>query len=280
MLTAAIATAVAVLLGLLYLVRLGGRLVRRGSWWIGERTEADLAQLFVFVPARTLLFWTVLVVGLVTAAGLLLHMGWPLVLALVVVTAVAPRIMVVTVRRARRHRLAAQLPDALALWAGLLRSGQGVTAALSQVSSRQPEPLGAELRLALSEHRLGLPLGASISALRDRVGVPDLRMLATLLQLHRDFGGNLAEAMDRLAGTLRARLAMETRIRSLTAQGRLQGLVVGALPLLLAGVLSVMEPVAMQAMVSTPAGWAAMAVVAALEVAGFVMIRRIVNIDV
>jgi len=280
MLITTVATAVAVLLGLMCLARLVGRLVRRGSWWIGERTEADLAQLFVFVTARTLLLWTALVVALVTAAGALLHMGWPLVLTLVAATAVAPRIMVANMRRVRRRRLAAQLPDAISLWAGLLRSGQAVTAALSQVSSRQPEPLGAELKLALAEHRLGMSLGASISALRDRVGVPDLRMLATLLQVHRDLGGNLAEAMDRLAATLRARLAMEARIRSLTAQGRLQGLVVGALPLLLAAVLSLMEPAAMHAMVSTPAGWAAMAVVAALEVAGFLMIRRIVNIDV
>jgi tight adherence protein B len=280
MLTTTFATAMAVLLGLMCLARLVGRLVRRGSWWIGERTEADLAQLFVFVTARTLLLWTALVVALVTAAGALLHMGWPLVLTLVAATAVAPRIMVANMRRVRRRRLAAQLPDAISLWAGLLRSGQAVTAALSQVSSRQPEPLGAELKLALAEHRLGMSLGASIGALRDRVGVPDLRMLATLLQVHRDLGGNLAEAMDRLAATLRTRLAMEARIRSLTAQGRLQGLVVGALPLLLAAVLSLMEPAAMHAMVSTPAGWAAMAVVAALEVAGFLMIRRIVNIDV
>jgi tight adherence protein B len=222
----------------------------------------------------------VLAVVLVIGTGVLLRIAWPVTLGLIVAAGLAPRIIVIALRRGRTRRLTAQLPDALSLWAGLLRSGQGVTAALSQVAARQPEPLGAELRLVLAEHRLGLTLGAAIGALRDRVGVPDLRMLMTLLQVQRELGGNLAEALDRLATTLRARLAMEARIRSLTSQGRLQGLVVGALPLLLAGVLSFMEPAAMHAMVSTPAGWAAMAVVAALEVAGFVMIRRIVNIDV
>jgi tight adherence protein B len=140
--------------------------------------------------------------------------------------------------------------------------------------------LGAELRLVLAEYRLGVPLHTAMQALRDRVGVADLRSLATLLHVHRELGGNLAEAMDRLARTLRSRLAMETRIQSLTAQGRLQGVVVGALPLLLAAVLAVMEPTAMHAMASTPAGWAALAVIVALEFAGFVLIRRIVNIDV
>jgi tight adherence protein B len=278
--TVAIATAMAVVFGLLWLTGLLSRLLRHGSWWIGERTEADLAQLFVFVSARSLLLWTLLALVVVIAAGVLLRIAWPLMLGCAAVAAVGPRILVIGMRRARQRRLAAQLPDAISLWAGLLRSGQGVMTALSQVSSRQPEPLGGELKLVLAEHRLGLGLGAAIGALRDRVGVPDLRMLVTLLQVHRELGGNLAEAMDRLAATLRSRLLMEARIRSLTAQGRLQGLVVGALPLLLAVVLSVMEPDAMHAMVSTRPGWAAMAAIAGLEVAGFIVIRRIVNIDI
>lgn len=280
MLITTLAIAVAALLGSLWLMQVLRQAIRRGSWLIGERTEADLAQLFVFVAARTLLLWTALVIALVVVAGLLAHMAWPFILASAAAAAIGPRVAVLAMRRARRRRLVAQLPDAISLWAGLLRSGQGVTSALSQVSLRQPEPLGAELKLALAQLRLGMTLGAAISSLRDRIGAPDLRMLVTLLQVHRELGGNLAEAMDRLAATLRSRLAMEGRIRSLTAQGRLQGLVVGALPLLLAVVLSVMEPAAMHAMVSTPVGWAAMAVVAALEVAGFVMIRRIVSIDI
>src|SRR5689334_2071206 len=158
------------ILGLLWLARVASRLVKHGSWWIGERTEADLAQLFVFVTAKSLLFWTLMAVAVVVAAGTMLHIAWPLVLALVVAAAIGPRIFVATTRHSRQRRLAAQLPDAMALWAGLLRSGQGVTAALSQVASRQPNPLGAELRLVLAEHRLGMALGSAISALRDRVG--------------------------------------------------------------------------------------------------------------
>ena len=274
------ASAVAGVFAALWITHALSRVARQGSSWIGERTEADLAQLFVFISARMLLFWTAFAVTVVLIAGALFRIAWPLVAGAGALAVVCPRIVVATMRRARKRKLAAQLPDALSLWAGLLRSGQGVMSALAQVALRQPEPLGSELKLTLAEHRLGVALGASIGALRDRIGVPDLRMLATLLQVHRELGGNLAEAMDRLATTLRARLAMEARIRSLTAQGRLQGVVVGTLPLLLAAVLSVMEPAAMHAMISTPIGWAALAVIVALEAAGFVLIRRIVNIDV
>jgi tight adherence protein B len=79
---------------------------------------------------------------------------------------------------------------------------------------------------------------------------------------------------------MRARLAMEARIRSLTAQGRLQGLIVGALPVLLMAVLFVMEPQSMSVLYTKPLGWAALLLIAILEAAGFILIRRIVNIRV
>ena len=79
---------------------------------------------------------------------------------------------------------------------------------------------------------------------------------------------------------LRRRLALEDRIRALTAQGRLQGVIMGALPILLGGVLMLMEPETMSLLFSEPAGWAVCALVVALEAVGFVLIRRIVNIEV
>lgn len=245
-----------------------------------ERTETELALLFIFVPASRLRLAAASALMLVAATGWGLGMPWAATLALAGSTALAPRFLVGLLRRRWRTRIAAQLPDALALWAGLLRAGQAMAPALGQLAARQPDPLGAELRLVLSQHRLGVSLDAAIARFRDRAGVADLRMLATLLRAQRELGGNLAEPLERLAALLRSRLAMEARIQSLTAQGRLQGLVVGSLPLLLAAVLAFMEPEAMRAMVTTPVGWASMAVVVTLETAGFALIRRIVNIDV
>jgi tight adherence protein B len=100
------------------------------------------------------------------------------------------------------------------------------------------------------------------------------------LQANRDLGGNLAESLHRLAELLRGRLLMEARIDSLTAQGRLQGVVVGALPLLLLAVLYAMESDTMQVLHTTVQGWATLMVMVALELTGFLLIRRIVRIDV
>jgi tight adherence protein B len=274
------ATALAAVLATLLLSRPLRVLAHRRAAGLLQRTEADLAQLFIFVSAARLRLATLLAGVTVSVAGWFLHLPWLAIAIAAVSMAFAPRIIVEVMRRRWRGRLTAQLPDALALWAGLLRAGLATAPALSQLASRQVEPLGGELRLVLSQYRLGVGLDLAVAQFRDRAAIPDLRMLATLLRAQRELGGNLAEALDRLATTLRSRLAMEARIRSLTAQGRLQGMVVGALPLLLGLVLCVMEPDSMRAMLVTPVGWAAMSLLVILELAGFTMIRRIVNIDV
>jgi tight adherence protein B len=262
---------------------LGRSFMGIGRWFggaIGSRTETDLAQLFVFIPASRLLVLTALVVAV--TAGLWLLSGWPLPLLPVAGLAalIAPRLLVFWLRRRRRRQLAQQLPDALALWSGLLRSGQGAAQSLAQVAARQSSPLGDELRMVLAQLRLGAGMDVAFQGLHERADLADLRLLATLLKANRELGGNLAESLLRLAELLRQRLLMEARIEALTAQGRLQGLVVGALPLLLMMALYAMEGDTMRVLHTTAQGWTALAVIAALELTGFLLIRRIVRIDV
>jgi len=264
----------------LWSAQLVGVLGRRGARWLGQETEAELARLFVFVSSRNLLGYSVAAAVLSATAGVWARLPLPLIVLACTICMVGPRIALWALRRRRQQHLVSQLPDALQLWASLLRSGMGLMPALSQLASRQRQPLGSELQFVLGECRLGLPMDRAMNSLRLRVGSNELRMLGTLLHANRELGGNLAEALERVAVTLRSRLAMEARIRSLTAQGRLQGAVVGMLPLLLAVVLCFMEPEAMHALFSTSRGAACIALILALEGAGFVLIRRIVRIDV
>ncbi|MEO6078686.1 MAG: type II secretion system F family protein [Steroidobacteraceae bacterium] len=262
---------------------LGRSSVSAGKWCagsIGLRTEADLAQLFVFIPASRLLGLTALVVTLTVGLSLLLRMPLPLLPVISIAALAAPRVLLIWLRQRRKRRLAHQLPDALALWSGLLRSGQGATQSLSHVAARQTSPLGDELRMVLAQLRLGTGMDVAFQGLRERAGLADLRLLATLLQANRELGGNLAESLHRLAELLRGRLLMEGRIQSLTAQGRMQGVVVGALPLFLLLVLYAMEGDTMRVLHTTIQGWAALGLIVVLELIGFVLIRRIVRIDV
>ncbi len=113
-----------------------------------------------------------------------------------------------------------------------------------------------------------------------RVDLPDARMLVTTLAIARELGGGLAEALERYARMVRRRMALENRIRALTAQGKLQGWIMGALPMGLALVLWWLNPREMNQLIETPAGWAVIVVLMVLEWVGFVLIRRIVQIRV
>lgn len=247
---------------------------------LGARTEAEFAQQFVFVPARRLL--TLSITFALALAVVCWAAGLPDLLTLLAAALAlgVPRMALRWLRSRRTRRLSQQLPDALTLWAGLLRAGLGATPALAEVGARQPSPLGDELRLALGQLRLGVPMEAALQGMRERADMPDLRLLATLLSANRELGGNLAEPLQRLADLLRGRLAMEARIESLTAQGRMQGVVVGTLPLLLLVVLYAMEPETMRMLHTTVQGWVALGLIAIMECVGFLLIRRIVRIDV
>lgn len=132
----------------------------------------------------------------------------------------------------------------------------------------------------LREHRLGLPMDRALQGLASRAASRDFHLLVATLGIARDLGSGLAEALERFAATVRRRIALEERIRALTAQGRLQGWIMGALPILLAVVLTLMEPATMSLLFSQPVGWAVCATVVVLEAIGFLLIRRIVNIEV
>lgn len=242
--------------------------------------ERDLAEMFVFASGAWLASLTITVsLGLTAIAWLLGARGVALA-ATLIAGLYLPRLVIGRLQRRRLRRVLAQLPDALAFWAGLLQAGHGFHPALSQLAERQARPLGDELRVVVRQCRLGVPAELAVEQMCDRLQLADLRMLATLLRLSRELGGNLGESLLRLSVLLRDRLAMEARIQSLTAQGRLQGLIVGALPMVLLLVLSFMEPAAIGALFTRPMGWVVLAVIAMLEIAGFVLIRRIVAIQV
>jgi tight adherence protein B len=242
--------------------------------------EQDLLDLFIFIEPRRLLWLAGAGVLLVGATGLLCGAGPTLLLPLCGAVGFVPGRLVALLRQRRLRHLQSRLPDMLALWAGLLRSGRGVMPALSEVAGQESGPMGQELRLVLRRCRVGGSLDSAVGELAVRVADPDLALLATTLRLANELGGNLAEALQRLSATIRDRLLMESRIVAMTAQGRLQGVILGLLPLLLLGVLLAMEPQLIRLLRDQPVGWAAVGAIGVLELLGYLSIRRVVRIRV
>lgn len=245
-----------------------------------RRAQLTLRELFVFVdPRKFYVMHMAIVLG--TFIVLWLGSGNPL-FALAVAASVlfAPRLVLRWIRRRRLEKIEAQLPDALLSLAGALKAGLSLTNAMSHLVREQRPPLSQELDLVLREQRLGVPLDDALANLARRVPLQSVILWVSAMRIANETGGSLGEALERAADTVRAKLAMEGKIRALTAQGKLQAWIVGLLPVALFFVLIRLEPQMMSLLWTTRIGWGVLVAVAFLEAMGILLIRKIVAIDV
>jgi tight adherence protein B len=163
------------------------------------------------------------------AVGLWLH-GPLLGLGLAAVAGAAPLALVQWKRNARREAFLAQLPGAFDLTARVLRSGHSVPQALQAVVEASEDPVAGEFAQSLKQQNLGLRPEISFQEMARRTGVVEMRIFVMALLIQRQVGGNLAEVLERLAMLIRSRLRLRNHVRTLTAEGRLQGLTLLVLP--------------------------------------------------
>lgn len=183
-----------------------------------------------------------------------------------------------------------QLSDTLNLWVNSLRSGYSVLLAMEAIATELPPPVSKEFERVVQEVRLGLNLSQALNNMLRRVPSEDLDLVVTAVNIQREVGGNLAEILDIISFTIRERVRIKGEIRTLTAQGRISGWVVGLLPLVLMLILYRLNPSYMSELwvmespyIVTgllPCGWLVIGAGALMILAGVLAIRKIVNIEV
>lgn len=246
---------------------------------LGHLSRVELAELFLFIDPRIFLLTNgIALILLPVLTALVFGAAGAIVVAVLVM--VAPSVAYKVLRRRRLRRLERQLPDVAAAIAAGLRAGLSLGQALDFVVRHQSHPSAQEFGLTLREHRVGLTLETALENLSKRNESRDLALLVATLGVARDLGGGLAEALERFAAALRRRLALEDRIDALTAQGRMQGWIMGLLPIVIGAALGLMDPGFLQALFGSAIGWVTLCIIVVLEAAGFFLIRRIVRIEV
>ncbi len=191
-----------------------------------------------------------------------------------------PRWLLVFLRHQRLRRFNAQLVDGLTSMSNALKAGFSITQAVEAVVKEGKNPLAQEFSVFLQQIRVGVRFEDGLANLEQRVGSDDLTLVVRAIEVARLTGGNLTEVFGKIAETIRERLRIEGRIRSLTAQGRLQGIVVGLMPALLGLALFFMDPRMMMSFFNSTIGFIILGAVVILEIAGALMIRKIIKIDV
>jgi len=180
-----------------------------------------------------------------------------------------------------------QLPDTITLIANALRAGSSFLQAIELVVRESRPPISTEFGRVIREVNLGLPFEQAIENMVRRVRSDDLELMATAISIQHTVGGNLAEILDSIAYTIRERVRIQGEIRTLTAQQRLSGYVVGFLPIALAGFIFVVAPKFFDPMfqkppdfLGLPAGVAIIGLGLFMMFIGFMLIRKIVDIEV
>ena len=259
----------------------------------GANLARDLARADLRLkPTEFLAIWAGSIVGIplimAVLSVILPTLGNPLFLLIgALVGFFIPRLWLNRRKGSRINAFNKQLPDTITLLANALRAGSSFLQAIELVVRESRPPISTEFARVIREVNLGLPFEQAMENMVRRVKSEDLELMATAITIQHQVGGNLAEILDSIAFTIRERVRIKGEINTLTAQQRMSGYVVGFLPIGLAGFLFIAAPSFTDPMfdnraslIGLPAGVILLAIGGFMMFIGFMLIRRIVDIEV
>ncbi len=191
-----------------------------------------------------------------------------------------PVLLIRILKQRRLIRFNEQLVDALITMSNALKAGFSIMQSFEAVVRNGQNPIAQEFGMVLQQIRVGVNFEEALANLHRRIGGQDLELFVLSIETARQTGGSLTEVLEKIAATIRERVRIEHRIRTLTAMGRLQGIVLGCMPLVLGVALFFMDQPLMIAFLRSTAGITTIVAIIVLETLGFLVIRKIIRIEV
>jgi len=288
------------LIPLLFAVSLGGlgyviaRAVSTGaeaySSAYSQDTAREFEDVFMFIPPKRIAEagWavsaTVFILVFLIIGGVATEHGFLIALILGLIAGgfalQSPRFLLNFLKRRRLKRFNLQLVDTLVSMSNALKAGFSITQAFETVVKEGENPIAQEFDVFLQQTRIGVTFSEALENMDKRIGSADLTLVVQAIEAARKTGGNLTEVFEKISATIRERMRIEGRIRTLTAQGRLQGIIVSIMPLIIGVALMIVDPEMTRPFIQSSAGFFVMVAVGVLIGLGALVIRKIVNIDV
>jgi tight adherence protein B len=183
-------------------------------------------------------------------------------------------------KQQRQTRFAEQLPDVLIMIARSLRAGHSLTSAVELVGQELPDPTGGLFKIAYEQQQLGMRISESLGTLLEKIDSIDLHFFVTIIRINSETGGNLAEILEKLAETIRSRLQIRRQVQVYTAEGRLSGYVLVLLPVVVFVAFYLKNPAYMEVFFTEQACKMSLVAAGLAQIAGFLMIRKIIDIRI
>jgi len=242
--------------------------------------EQTLDGMFLSLPVRNILYFSL---GLGVAIGVLMYFisGSPVIsFGFAIAGFFLPRIVIGRLKKKRDERFLVQLADALLSLSNSLKTGYSVPQAINLLAREMDNPARQEFRLVAQEMQLGTPLEEALGHLAERMESMEMDLTVASVAIARQVGGNLSEIMENIAGTIRERLRVEGRVKALTAQGRIQGIVMCLMPFMLGFIIYLVRPDFIRPVFTTWAGYILIAVIVAWMALGAVIVRKVVSVEI
>lgn len=251
-----------------------------GGMSFSESLQRFLAQAGLGWTAARLLLTSATLAAV--GCAVLAITAWPLLpgIAVAILPGLLPWAYVARVRSKRLRKLQVQLPDALDLITRALRAGHALPLGIQLLSEEMPDPIASEFRLVHEQVNFGISLQQALVNLCDRVPLTDYRYFTVSVLIQRQSGGNLTEVLGKLSGLVRERLKLQSRIKVLSAEGRMSAWTLALLPFCLGGLMYAINPTFMRPLWTDPIGISILKTLLSMMLFGLFVLTRIVKIRV
>ena len=256
----------------------GARLIQK----VHRSSSLDLKMLQAGLPILGSEFLIIELVAAIIAfvfAGLLTMQLPVAILAFLFMPLVGWMLIQMKIRK-RRKDFVNQLGDMLSMVASALRAGFSFVQAVEIVSKEMAAPMSVEISKLIREINVGVPMETALEDINRRVECPEFELITTAVLIQRQVGGNLAQILDNISDTINERIRMKREVLALTAQGRMSAVVLALLPIALAAFLFSVHNDYFDPLLESPMGKVAIGIALLMELLGYLVIKRIVDIDV
>ncbi len=258
--------------------RKSGKHGKKQSKLISKRFEDSLVASGIKLTGKEYLFaWigmTTLPVAILSALG----KSFVSVLGAGIIGFVIPPFLVHRARKKRQQLFNTQLSEALIVMGNCIKSGYSFQQAMESVAKDMQPPISHEFSTVLREMRFGVAMEEALGHMVERTGSPDMGLLVSAVVTSSQVGANLSDILDNISATIKDRIKIRDEVRVLTAQGRMSGLIIGLLPVVIALMLMLINPDFIMAFFESTLGKILLAVGVCLEIIGFVVVKRVVDI--
>lgn len=245
-----------------------------------RKISAILTQAHILMKPMEFLLISVISAAIVFLIGFVLMKNPILAIIIGLIGFFLPRLQITMTRDKRTKQLNNQLPEFLNVLSNALRAGLSINQAIDSASLEMADPIKWEFQKVMRDNNLGRPLEDALNDMVKRTGDEDVEMFVSAVNIQRQVGGNLSEILEMIADTIRARVRLKGEVRTMSAQSKMSGAIIGLLPIGLAFVITAMNPGYLNPLFEETIGQIVLILAGIMMITGGVLLKKISTLEV